>query len=418
MKRNKVHLLLMVFTITSLAALVGIQISWILKTARMQETQFRHAVALVLNRTVENLSNENAICAELANCLRDSNMHSCAYINQNRAVFSQLDSLIRYELQNLNIELDFEFEVIEKGTVQVCPSKKNVFVQKTLDGVVPNSGYELSIRFPEKKEFIKAQMGSIFISSIALLMLIGISIVLIYRFLEQERRMTRNIIDFVNNITHEIKTPLTNIALASSIISKHKAIESDEKLSAYARVIRTEHQSMKEKIDIMLKATLMESDIPMEVSEFLADEEICSIVDSFGVQLNAKQGSVSIRKQGDVFTLSGNVDLFRIAIGNLIDNAIKYCKSAPEISIDIESKGNYLRIAVTDNGIGIPQKNLPQVFDKYYRVKNGDVHDYEGFGLGLYFVKSIVTRMKGHVFVESTPGKGSVFTLKIPLVCS
>jgi len=417
MRKNKYHLLLLIYTITSLAVLVGIQISWILKTARMQETQFKHAVSLVLNRTVENLTSENAICTELANCLRDSSMHSCAVINQNRIVFSGLDSLIRHELRNLNIDLDFEFELVEKGTVQICPTKKNVFVNKNLDRVVPESDYELSIRFPEKREFIKAQMGSIFISSIALLILVSVSFVSIYRFLEHEKRLTRNIIDFVNNITHEIKTPLTNIALASNIISKHKTIENDVKLSAYTKVIRSEQQRLKEKVDIMLRATLLESGIPMEVCEFSADDEIGSIANTFSLQLSERQGKIKLQQAGNNFNIVGNIDLFRIAIGNLIDNAIKYNLNSPDILIDLASKGNQLKITVSDNGIGIHQKHLPQIFDKYFRVKNGDVHDSEGFGLGLYFVKSTISQMKGQVSVTSVLGKGTVFTIKLPLIC-
>ncbi len=418
MNKKNHHLLLLVFTILSITVLLGIQINWMLKTARMQETQFKHAVSLVLSKTVENLREDKAICAEITNCLLDSGTQSCSFTNQNRIIVSGLDSLIRRELKSLNIDLDFEFELVEKGTLQVCPSQKNIYINKTLDGVVPETDYELSIRFPEKKEFIKAQMGSIFISSIALLMLVCASIVLIYRFLEHEKRLTRNLIDFLNNITHEVKTPLTNISLASNIISKHPSIETDSKLSSYVKVIRTEHQRLKEKVEMLLKATLLESDIPIEETFFSADDEISGVVSVFDVQIHERQGQISVCKSGNNFLLSGNVDLFRIAIGNLIDNAIKYCFGNPHIKIDLISRGNHLKISVADNGIGISQKHLPRVFDKYFRVRNGDTHSVDGFGLGLFFVKSTITKMKGHVTVTSEQGEGSVFTLKIPLVCN
>jgi two-component system phosphate regulon sensor histidine kinase PhoR len=413
--KSKIHLVLLLITIISLAVLVGIQISWMLKAAKMQEDQFKQAVSLVMNRTVENLASNKVFCNELAGCISEGEIQSCFAINHNRIVFKSLDSLIRNELRNLNIDLDFEFELVEKGTVQECPYKKNVFVHKNLENIAPNSGFELSIRFPEKKEFIKAQMGSIFISSIALLLLVCVSIVLIYRFLEHERRLTRNIIDFINNITHEIKTPLTNIALASSIISKHEVITADEKLVAYTKVIRNEHKNMKDKIEMMLKATLLESDIPMEINQFSAYEEVCSVVDTFSVQLDQRQGRISIEKSGDNFMLLGNADLFRIAIGNLIDNAIKYCSVEPEIKVELDSKGKQLRICISDNGIGIPKKHHSRIFDRYYRVTNGDVHCIDGFGLGLYLVRSTVTKMNGQVDVSSTEGKGSVFIIKLPL---
>jgi two-component system, OmpR family, phosphate regulon sensor histidine kinase PhoR len=418
MNKKKFHLILLVFTILSLAILIGIQINWMLKSARMQEMQFKYAVSIVMNKAMEQLSNDKTICEDLYNCLSDEKAQFCVFFSRNQHVFSGLDSLIRKELKNFDIDLNFEFDLVEKGIISTCPSTKNVFFHEDMKSYFPESDYELSIRFPEKNDFIRAQMGSIFISSIALLILVSVSITLIYKLLEHERKLSRNIIDFVNNITHEIKTPITNIALASKIISKHKSIESDEKLSAYTKVIINENRSLKEKVDVMLKATLIESGIPFEITEFNILEEIRNVANTFAVQVSEKNGSINLHKSGEDFMISGSMDMFRIAIGNLIDNAIKYNNNSPEIIINIVSKANVLKITVSDNGKGIPQKDISRIFDKYFRVNNGNRHDTDGFGLGLFFVKSIINKMKGNITVTSKVNKGSTFTVKLPVACN
>jgi two-component system phosphate regulon sensor histidine kinase PhoR len=334
---------------------------------------------------------------------------------RNQAAWARLDTIIKNELQSYNIDIDFDFDIVEKGTAIPTTMSRHMFIHDDLYEALKESGYELRIRFPQKSDFIKAQMGYVFISSIALLMLVSVSFLLIYKYYKREKKLTTNIIDFVNNITHELKTPLTNIALANSMISKSTAIQKDEKLWMYSNVIKDEHKRLKDKVDVLLKTTLLENEKPINVEIFDADVEVKFVANTFLVQLTERGGSISIGKTGENFNVKGNIDMFHIAIGNLIDNAIRYSTSSPEISILLSSQNGILKIAVTDNGIGIPKGELPNIFDKYYRVTNGDVHNSDGIGLGLYIVKSIVLRMEGQITVSSELGKGTEFTIKLPL---
>jgi len=415
MRRKNLQLALLILTITSLVLLVGIQINWILKSARMQEAQFNHSVTLAMNRIVENLSQNQEICQEMNNCLRAGNSHSCYLLMRNQMEWASLDTLIRNDLQYYNINLDYEFDIVEKGVIAEPVSNGNIYKNGNLEKVLNNSGYELRLRFPERSEFIKAQIGYIFISSIALLFLVSVSFILIYKFYRREKKLTGNIIDFINNMTHEFKTPLTNISLANSMISKNEFVERDEKLASYTKVIRDEHKRLKDKVEVLLKATITDSGQSTGTETFNAAEEIKNVADSFFVRINERNGSLKINSSGANFSILGNIEMFQIAIGNLIDNAIRYCNKPPVININIGSFREIVTISIEDNGIGISKDNIPQIFEKFYRVPTGDIHDNEGFGLGLYFVKKTISQMKGTISVSSQAGDGSIFKIELPI---
>ncbi len=415
MKREKIQLILLIFTISSLFLLVGIQISWVLKSARMQEAQFNHTVTLAMNRIVENLSQNQAICSEMNNCLRAGKSHSCFLLMRNRMEWAYLDTLIKNDLKYYNINLDYEFDIVEKGAKVSLIADGETYINDNLEKVLEQAGYELRLRFPEKSEFIKAQIGYIFISSISLLLLVSGSFILIYKFYKRERKLTENIIDFINNMTHEFKTPLTNIALANGLISKNEIIEKDEKLASYTKVIKNEHQRLKEKVEVLLKAALSENGNPLSTELFDAAFELKNVVDSFTVRISEKKGSVVVNSSGHNFTLSGNIEMFQVAIGNLIDNAIRYNNNSPRIIIDLKSTKDIIVITITDNGKGISKENLSRIFEKFYRIPTGDIHENEGFGLGLYFVKNTVTQMNGNIKVTSALDKGTTFTIDFPV---
>ncbi|MDF1575878.1 MAG: HAMP domain-containing sensor histidine kinase [Bacteroidales bacterium] len=415
MKRKKIQLILLILTITSLILLVGIQISWVLKSARMQEAQFNHTVTLAMNRIVENLSQNQDICSEMNNCLRSGKSHSCFLLMKNRMEWVYLDTLINNDLKYYNINLDYEFDIVEKGAEVSLISDGDTYINDNLEKVLEQAGYELRLRFPEKSEFIKAQIGYIFISSIALLLLVNGSFILIYKFYKRERKLTENIIDFINNMTHEFKTPLTNIALANGMLSKNEIVEKDQKLASYSKVIKNEHQRLKEKVQVLLQAALSENGNPFRTEQFDAAFEIKNVVDTFTVRINERKGSFSVNSSGNNFTLSGNIEMFQVAIGNLIDNAIKYNSNSPRIIIDLKSDSERISISISDNGKGIRKENLPRIFEKFYRIPTGDIHENEGFGLGLYFVKNTVAQMHGNIRVTSNMDKGTTFTLVFPV---
>jgi two-component system phosphate regulon sensor histidine kinase PhoR len=414
MKRSPIQLYLLILTFVCLVFLVGIQINWILKSAGMQEAQFNHSVKMAMNRIVENFSMDQKMCAEVSNCLRMGNSNSCYLLMKNRSEWANIGTIIKSDLKFYGIDLDFEFDIVDKKTDPLSGKMNNVYFTTNLENVLNQAGYELKIKFPEKSDFIKAQIGYIFVCSILLLLIVSFSFLLIFRYYRKEKRLTENIVDIINNMTHEFRTPLTNIALANSMIAKNELVEKDEKLASYTRVIKSEHNRLKGKVEELLKTTFVDPAkiVPDEVIN--VSEVIENVIETYSVQLKSKNGRIDFMKPETDLFIMGNIDSFHIAIGNLIDNAIKYNSGLPEIIIELKSIDNYIIIDISDNGIGIPREYHEQIFDKYFRVPKGDIHDSNGFGLGLYYVKDIITGIQGKIKVSGSPGKGTKFTIEIP----
>jgi two-component system phosphate regulon sensor histidine kinase PhoR len=418
MKKSKFQLPLLILTLACLIVLVGIQINWILKAARMQEAQFNQSVNMAMNRIVENLAMDKVICNEVSNCLREGNTGSCYLLMKNREEWANMGSMIKKDLKYYGINLDFEFDIVEIEPGLKKQPNSSVYFSDDLENALQQSGFELRIKFPEKRDFIIAQIGYIFIFSIALLLLVTLSFIMIFGYYKKEKKLTENIVDFINNMTHEFKTPLTNIALANSMISKTGTVERDEKLTFYSRVIKTEHDKLKQRVEELLKTSFSETGSPAFNESIDVSLVIENVMETYSVQINGKGGSFSFRKEGDIFNVYGNIDMFHIAIGNIIDNAIRYCTSSPEINIILTSKNGMITIEISDNGIGIAKDQQKQIFEKYYRVPTGNIHDNNGFGLGLFHVNNIVTKMGGKIKVRSSMGKGSVFLIELPFPSS
>jgi len=415
MKKSKFQLTLLIVTLTCLVTLVGIQINWILKAAKMQEAQFNHSVNMAMNRIVENLAREKAICKEVTNCMREGDAGSCYMMMKNREEWTNIGSMIKNDLKFYGISLDFEFDIIDSKLDKKIQPNKSVYFSDDLVNALQQTGFELRIKFPEKRDFIIAQIGYIFIFSIVLLILVTLSFIMIFGFYKKEKRLSENIVDFINNMTHEFKTPLTNISLANSMISKADTVEHDIKLKFYSQVIKTEHDKLKQRVEELLKTSFSETGMPPFNEIIDVSQVIENVIETFSVQLREKGGSYSLQKEGSIFSIDGNIDLFHIAIGNIVDNAIRYCKSSPAINIFLKSKNKKIIVEISDNGIGIDKEEQIQIFEKYYRVPTGDIHDNNGFGLGLYHVKNIVTKMKGKIKVRSSKEKGSSFSLEFPM---
>ena len=414
MKNSRIQLTVLVLALAALMALTGIQFSWILKSARMQEAQFNHSVDMAMSRIVENLSQNEAICSEVNNCLRHGRHESCLMVMKTREEWADIKSVIKDDLNYYGIDLDFEFDIIDANSEGVPFQARNTYLSGSLEEMLERSGYKLSLRFPEKRDFIIAQIGDIFIFSLLLLLLVTLSFFMIYNLYRKEKLVSQGILDFVNNVTHEFKTPLTNISLANSMLSKSEKVEHDEKLSFYSKIIRTEQVKLNEKVEKLLKTSFTDIGKPQPPEDIDVESVAEDIAEAFRVQVEQKGGSIEVTRSGKCFTVSGNIDLFHIAMGNLIDNAIKYSDKPPLISINLISSETRLTVEINDNGPGIPKAYREKVFDKYFRVPSGNIHNIDGFGLGLYQVKGIITKMWGNIKAANRKEGGLRIVIELP----
>ena len=199
------------------------------------------------------------------------------------------------------------------------------------------------------------------------------------------------------------------------MLSKNEKVESDEKLSFYSSVIRTEQAKLNEKVEKLLKTDFAVIDKSQTLEEINAGAAVEDIAETFRVQIEQKGGKLDIEKEGRRFTVTGNPDLFYIALGNLVDNAVKYSGQPPEILVKLISKDNRLLIEINDKGPGIAREFRDKVFEKYFRVPAGNTHNVDGFGLGLYQVRGIIAGMKGNIKISNRKEGGLAVMIDLPL---
>jgi two-component system phosphate regulon sensor histidine kinase PhoR len=231
---------------------------------------------------------------------------------------------------------------------------------------------------------------------------------------KKERLMAQQTSDFINNMVHEFQTPLSNIRLAASLIKKKEKSIHDEKVMEYISVIMKENNRLEKHVEQILKvANPANNHISPEDVDI--HQLIGSTVHEFSTRLEGENGKIEMNLEASKFVLNAAPDHIKLIISNLIDNAIKYSNVNPHIIISTANTNNELLIKVKDNGIGIDKKDIANIFEKYYRVSTGDVHNVKGFGLGLTFVKKIVEQYKGKIEVTSSKNSGTLFTICLPL---
>lgn len=224
--------------------------------------------------------------------------------------------------------------------------------------------------------------------------------------------------DFINNMTHEFKTPLATISLAVDAMKNDKVIGDKEKLNYFSSIIKEENQRMNRQVETILKAALLEKqEVNLMLKPTHVHDVIKDIADNFALQLNDKNGKVEMDFEATNDLIDADEVHFPNLINNLIDNSVKYAKDnvPPEIKISTIANGKNMTIRLEDNGIGMAKETVKRIFEKFYRAHTGNVHNVKGFGLGLSYVKTMVDAHGGHIKVDSMPGKGSIFTLELPL---
>ncbi|HVI48979.1 MAG TPA: HAMP domain-containing sensor histidine kinase [Chitinophaga sp.] len=236
----------------------------------------------------------------------------------------------------------------------------------------------------------------------------------IYTMLNQ-KKLSEIKSDFINNMTHELKTPLATISLAIDAIGNEKVMDNKDKIRYFSGIIKEENKRMNKQVESILQSALLEKDeIGLKLLATDVHAVIQSTTDNLQLQLAAKNGVVELQLDAINPVIMADDVHFSNVVFNLLDNAIKYSKDNLEIKIQTYNTRKSLFIVITDNGIGMSRDTISRIFEKFYRAHTGNVHNVKGFGLGLTYVKAIVDAHKGKIKVESTLGRGSKFTLEFP----
>lgn len=342
---------------------------------------------------------------------------------QERVSNDVLNKLIKKELDENGVNTHFEFGVYSNGLATKIRSE-NFSYDKDATYSTPiftdNEGtekYKLLVTFPYKKKFLLSDLVSITVLSIIFTLIILIAYTSALNQLIRQRQISEIKTDFINNMTHEFKTPIATINLALDAIRNPKIIEDKDKVFKYLEMIREENKRMHAQVENVLRISKLEKkelDIIKESKN--VEEVIEDAIEHVNLILEDREGKIDLHFEASRTTVLLNDFHFTNVIVNILENAIKYTPGIPKIDIYTENIKDMLLIKVKDNGLGMSKLAQKRVFEKFYREHTGDLHNVKGHGLGLAYVKQIVEDHNGQVYVESEKGKGSTFIIKIPLI--
>lgn len=343
----------------------------------------------------------------------------------NRVNPKLLDSLLKGEFKSAGINIDYYYS-IESGkdsTVfrsaaykQGITVKENVYKASLFPKDVLNATGTLTVTFPGKSDFLMNKMLVLITASSLIVLVImtcfGVTILSLLR----QKKLSEMKSDFINNMTHEFKTPVATIMLASEALRDEQMAADKTMVSRYAGIIYDENLRLSSYVERVLNlAKLEKSDLKLEQKPVDMHDLISAVADSMNLQFKRKGARVTINLEATSTTIIGDELHLSNVIYNLLDNALKYSEDDPQITISTQNLGSLLIMKVDDNGIGMTREQQSRVFDQFYRAHTGNLHNVKGFGLGLNYVYSIIKLLKGNITVKSEPQKGSSFELSFSL---
>ncbi len=422
MKRKPIRNVVILGTI-SIIGIVIIQIYWINKAWNINEKQFNHNINLSLRNVAHELSIQRGDSLNTREKITQiSPNYFLVSINDIIPPYL-LENLIKNEFKSQNIDLDFEYGIYDCFTDSIIYGsyvymKPDAVKNKKAKSLLPKEknkdGHYFGIYFPTRETYLLSQMGIWMFSSFILFLVVAFFSYAMSVILRQ-KRVSEITTDFINNMTHEFKTPISTISLSSEVLMNPEIISNKERILRYSNIIFDENNRLKNMVERLLQmATLDHADFTLTKLDQDVHDIINQAAERFLLVINEKNGTITCELNAQEKIVKGDKIHLSNIISNLIDNAIKYSIIPPEIIISTRNVRKGIIVKVKDNGIGISSDSQKQVFNKFYRVSTGNIHDVKGFGLGLNYVKIMVMAHKGKIKLESQLGKGSSFEIFLP----
>lgn len=420
MKNSTIRLIAILATL-SIVGITITQIYWIRRAFSLKEAEFERTVSAALYNVAQQIYEINKTPSPANNPVKQLSTNYFVVMVNHQLDASLLEFLLRTEFERRNIIVDFEYGVYDcshecmlYGNYVPLQTSKSKFTNKVLPEWA-NQGYYFGVQFPNREAHIINQMGIWSFSSIVLLLVIVFFGYTLFVILKQ-KRLSEIQKDFINNMTHEFKTPISTIAVSTEVLKDPSIIQHPERLLNYATIIEKENTRLKQQVERVLQmARLDKEDIGLKKEPVDVHQLIHDAIRNTSMTVQQKQGTVKTVLTAAIHEMQADKLHLTNVFNNLLDNAIKYCKEIPSISIRTDNHNNGIMIEVIDNGIGISRENQKRIFQKFYRVPTGNVHDVKGFGLGLSYVKTIIDAHRGNISVTSEQDKGSIFRVFIPL---
>src|SRR5687767_12729232 len=351
----------------------------------------------------------------------------------------KLTQFINEELENHGIKLPYQYGVIQASDSNFIIINGNYVVGgigeteashvDTESRSLFNSKYQvalyrsdirsspgwLKLHFPNKTSWLWYSLLPTLLAAVLFTMLILVCFSYTIHVILRQKKVSEMKTDFINNMTHEFKTPIATISLAADSIASPKVISDENKINRFVGIIRQENKRMLQQVEKVLQMALIDKkDFQLKLSEVDVHELIRQAVDHLSLQVQKREGNIQTQLEAEKPVIEGDQTHLSNVIHNLLDNANKYSADAPEIAISTFNINGGIQINVEDKGIGMTKEDQKHIFDKFFRVHTGNLHDVKGFGLGLSYVKAITTAHQGSIDVKSEPGKGSKFSIQLP----
>jgi len=435
---KKIFPLITLLVFASLLGIIFFQYVWIKQALQDKELQFEETVKMVTIQAAKELVNERAKISPFdnrknADLLFPLNVFPTTIAHN----FSrhEIRSLINKEFEKNNIKkLDFEFAITTTSMIGDDLQSKNFYnaYSDTVNNMSfiypldPPGGTMAEGLAPQEllvvvvshiKNVVWKQMVWMLIGAVIFTFIIFTAFFITIRALLRQKKLSEIKSDFINNMTHEFKTPLATISLAVDALKNEKVVNDKTKMDYFSGIIKEENKRMNKQVETILQAALMDKEaVQLKEVPLHAHELITSAINNIQLPLNEKNGVLETHFNATNDLILADDVHFTNIINNLLDNAVKYSKENLKIKLTTSNFNAHIRIKIEDNGIGMNKETLNRVFEKFYRAHTGNIHNIKGFGLGLSYVKSVVDALHGKIKAESTPGKGSCFTLEFPVI--
>ncbi len=416
MKTNKLNIIIVLGLLATVSILIA-QLLWTRQAFTLEEKKFSQKVQIALLGVVKQLYKGTNPELTIENPIKKISNDYYVVNIENDFDAEILEFYLKKEFKKVNLLTDFEYamyrcesdEMVYGNYIAInnkTPIKKTVFFPKH-----KNLVYYFSIRFPSETTYLFSSLKFWFVLSLALILVLAIYVYSIYTIIQQ-RKYAELQRDFINNMTHEFKTPLASILIAANYLKQQNSIPLDQKLEKYVQIIINQSKKLNHHVEKVLTVEKWDNFTTiLDKKELNFNEIVTNVIENISLQ----NPNVDIKFQTNSVKNVLFADAFHLSnmLFNLLENAIKYGDEKPAIRINISKTDKHLKLEIIDNGIGIPKENLPYIFDKFYRVQNLNHNKTTGFGLGLYYVSKVCHWHQWKIEIKNNTNKGITVAILI-----
>jgi len=407
----------------AISGIIFIQSYWMYKTWHLQDEEFTYSVKLALREVADQISvyNETGLPKQGLIQRRASNTYA---VNINSVIDANiLEDYLVAAFEKHSLYIDFEYAVFDCASDELLygnycnlsdkeQSKKPSVDLPKFDDLI----YYFVVKFPTRESYLLSNMTQSIMFSLIALLAVCFFLYAIYVIMKQ-KQLTEQQKDFINNMTHEFKTPISSIKIASEVLMNSEVVSEDQRLNRYAEIINDQNARLNTQVEKVLNIARLEKN-EFELNYEIIDihENLKKIIESESIKLPNNEDNIDYVFHEEELFINADLLHFTNVISNVLDNAIKYNQDPIKITVKTEKRNNHMFLSIIDNGIGMNEEDVKKIFSKFFRVHTGDVHNVKGFGLGLYYVKTIAKAHGWVLSVNSKEGLGTTISIKIKLV--